>query len=261
MKGLRVGMIVALSLSAGTALIAQRPGRPMGGRGQGAAQDPRRAELEDEVRRGFARAVRERVGLTDQQMLKLGPLTRRYEEQRRQAQMDERDARMKLQALVLVGSDADSVRLKQFMAQLNDVRKRRVQIDEAEQKDLATIMSPLQMAKFLGIQEQVRRRLEQMRPFPGGQPGEMPPGAQRPGQGDGGGMPPGDSVFVRFNIMPFSTRILIDSVEQGMGRTRLKVSLGSHRVTLSAPGCKSEEQMIEARIGPEAVVSKTLSCQ
>lgn len=137
-----------------------------------------RSDLEDLVRRGFARAVRERVGLSDDQMAKLGPITRKFEEQRRQTQADEREARMKLQGLVMVGADGDSIRIKQFIAQLNEAHRRRFQIDEAEQKELAGIMTPLQLAKFLGMQEQVRRRLEQMRPFPGGPPdGTDPVGA------------------------------------------------------------------------------------
>ena len=36
-------------------------------------------------------------------------------------------------------------------------------------------MTPLQRAKYLGFQEQVRRRLEQMRPPMGGPDGGMPP--------------------------------------------------------------------------------------
>lgn len=175
---------IALIIGAVASATAQRPNRPMGGRGgQPGMQDPRRAELEDDVRRGFARAVRERVGLSEEQMLRLGPVTRKFEEQRRQAQMDERDARTKLQGLVMVGAESDSVRIRQFIGQMNEVRRRRLQIDEAEQKELAAIMTPLQLAKFLGIQEQVRRRLEQMRPFPGGSPPDgMPPGraGQRP---------------------------------------------------------------------------------
>ena len=251
-----LALAVLLAMSATTA-AAQRPGRPMN-RGQGGMQDPRRAELEDEVRRGFARAVRERVGLNDDQMSKLGSATRKYENQRRQTQMDERDARMKLQALVLVGSDADSTRIKQFISQLIDVRKRRLQIDEAEQKELASIMSPMQLARFLGLQEQVRRRLEQMRPFTGGSPdGDF--GAGTPEAFEREARP--DSVWVRFIVQPQATRIFVDDVERGTGlRTRIKVGLGARRLTFSAPGCKTEEQMIDVRRGPEQTVSKVLTC-
>jgi len=257
---IRVAFAFALSLSVAASASAQRPNRQMAGRGQGGRPgDARRNELEDEVRRGFARAVRERVGLNNDQMQKLGPMTRKFEDQRRQTQMDEREARTKLQALVLVGSDADSVRIKGFIAQLNDVRRRRAQIDEAEQKDLATIMTPLQQAKFLGIQEQVRRRLEQMRPMPGGPPPDgMPPGdAPPPEPGTAGA----DSGLVRVSVTPLTTRILVDDVEKGMGRQQIKVSAGSHRLTLSAPGCKTEEFTVTAGKNLTQVVTRALSCQ
>ena len=44
-----------------------------------------------------------------------------------------------------------------------DVQKRRVQQMEQEDKDLATIMSPVQRARFLGLQEQMRRQMEERR--------------------------------------------------------------------------------------------------
>jgi Spy/CpxP family protein refolding chaperone len=172
---------MALALCA-SVVEAQRPNRSMPGRGgqQPGRPDGRREDLEDEVRRNFARAVRERVGLTDDQMLKLGPITRKFEDQRRQVQRDERDARTKLMGLVMINAEADSVRIRQHISEMNEVRRRRMQIDEAEQKDLAGIMTPLQLAKFLALQENVRRRLEQARPFPGGPPNGPPPGGAAP---------------------------------------------------------------------------------
>lgn len=132
-----------------------------------------RAQLEDDVRREFARAVRERVGLNDEQMQKLAPLTQKYEEQRRQTQADERNTRIRLQATLLDSNPADSTKINQYLQQLLDGQKRRITIAESEQKELGTIMDAHQRARYLGFQEQVRRRLEQMRPFPGG----PPPGA------------------------------------------------------------------------------------
>jgi len=256
MRALVAGLLV---LGIAGSALAQRPGRGMGNRPpQGGMQDPRRAQLEDEVRREFARAVRQRVGLSDEQMQKLGPLTRRYEEQRRETQMDERDARVKLQATVIIGSDADSAKINQYVQQLLDVQKRRVAIAEAEQKELATVMTPLQRAKYLGLQEQVRRRLEQMRPFPGGPPDDaFGPG----GPGRFNRAPPGDSAFVRIAVTPAHSEIMVDSVVRGTDRMRVKLSVGSHRLTFTAPGCASVEQVIDVRLGPEAVVQKTLTCK
>jgi len=148
---------------------AQQPGPPPGAG---------RSQLEGEIRRGFTRAVRERVGLSEDQMRKLAPIAQQHEQERRRLQMDERQARLALQAAVL-DSVPDQAKVSQLLDRLIDVQKRRVEILEREQKDLAAIMTPVQRARYMALQEQVRRRLEQMRmrrmmgpdaPRPGGPP-------------------------------------------------------------------------------------------
>jgi len=44
-----------------------------------------------------------------------------------------------------------------------EIQKRLLQLMESEQRELATIMTPVQRAKFTALQEQIRRRVEQMR--------------------------------------------------------------------------------------------------
>lgn len=178
------GVLVAgvLGALAFTSLGAQRPIRPMGGGPPGAAgQDPRRAALEEEVRRRFAGAVQLRVGLTDDQMQRLGPLSRRFEEQRRQLQMEERETRLALQEAVRPGAAPDSAKTEQLLARFFDVQRRRVQLMESEQRELAALMTPIQRARYLAMQEQFRRRLEQLRPpMRGPFDGDFgPPGAGR----------------------------------------------------------------------------------
>jgi hypothetical protein len=121
-----------------------------------------RARLEQELRRNFARRVRQQVGLTDVQMRRLVPITQRFEVQRRQLLMQERAARLGLRDAVM-SQPADSAQVERLLATLIDVQRRRVQILEAEQRDLAAFMSPVQRAKFMALQEQVRRQVEQMR--------------------------------------------------------------------------------------------------
>jgi len=122
-----------------------------------------RTRLEENVRRGLARAVRVRVGLTDDQMNRLGPIARRYEQERRQLQVQERDARQSLRAALRNEKTADQRQVERHLQTLLDVQKRRAQLLESEQRDLATIMTPVQRAKYMALQEQVRRRLEQLR--------------------------------------------------------------------------------------------------
>ncbi|MEX2152867.1 MAG: hypothetical protein WD825_05965 [Gemmatimonadaceae bacterium] len=125
-----------------------------------------RARLEGEIRRGFARAVRQRVGLSQEQMGRLVPLTQRYEQDRRRLQIEERDARTSLRRILRNESSADAKEVDRHLQTLVDVQKRRAQLLESEQRELATIMTPVQRAKFMAMQEQIRRRLEQMRQRP-----------------------------------------------------------------------------------------------
>ena len=57
----------------------------------------------------------------------------------------------------------DSTHVSALVQRLIEIQKRRVALVELEQRDLATVMTPVQRARYLALQEQVRRRLEQMR--------------------------------------------------------------------------------------------------
>jgi Spy/CpxP family protein refolding chaperone len=142
---------VILALGA-TEALAQRPGG-----------SPPRGELEAELRRGFARVVRQRVGLSDAQMQKLAPITQKHATARARIQLDERQARMELGRILRDTGSADTAKVESLLARLMDAQKRRVQLMEQEDKELATIMSPVQRARFLGLQEQLRRQMEQRR--------------------------------------------------------------------------------------------------
>lgn len=144
---------VAQQAAVGQQRLRQRPMDSAGGR----------ARLEMELRRNFARMVRQQVGLDDDQMRRLGPVTQRYEQQRRQLQMQERETRMALRQLVLGPQLGDSAQVERLLQRLIDVQKRRVELVESEHRELAAFMSPIQRAKYAAIQEQIRRRLEQMR--------------------------------------------------------------------------------------------------
>lgn len=154
----------ALSLGVATVAAAQQPG----------GSPPPRGELEAELRRGFARVVRQRVGLSDDQMRRLAPIAQKLATERARLQLDEREARMELGRILRDTVQADTVKVVSLLSQLLEVQKRRVQLQEQEQKDLAAIMTPIQRARFLGLQEQLRRQMEE----------------RRRGRGEGFGGPP-----------------------------------------------------------------------
>ena len=162
---MKIGAVAfALLLTGTSAAVAQRPGNP-----------PPRGELEAELRRGFARAVRQRVGLSEEQMRRLAPITQKYATERARIQLDERQARMELGRILRDSVPADSAKIDGLMARMLDAQKRQVQLLEQEQKELATIMSPLQRARFFGLREQMRRQLEERRRGRGEGQGGAPP--------------------------------------------------------------------------------------
>jgi len=153
----------ALVVVFSVATDAQPPTLAPAGQRQGGTDSIGRARLEGQLRQGFARLVRNRVGLSDEQMTRLRPLTQRYEQQRRQLQIEERDTRFSLRSSLAPGQSADPKQVDELLQRMVDIQKRRVAILEAEQRDLATIMTPIQRARYMALQEQIRRRLEQMR--------------------------------------------------------------------------------------------------
>lgn len=252
MKHTRLFLACVLVSGVAASAIAQRPNRQMGGRQTPppGRQDPRRAQLEGDIRRGFARAVRERVGLTDEQMQKLGPMTQRYEDQRRVLFAEERLARVSLQTMLRDEATADATKVTELLDKLSiELPRRRLQLMEAEQRDLATIMNPVQRAKFLGLQEQIRRRLEEMRPMgpPDGQFGEP--------------QPP-DSQSVRLSVEPLRAEILVNGRLRAAGRLATYLPAGSHEIEFRAIGCTTMRETITVERGqPVVVPRKTLTCQ
>ena len=170
-------ILVVVGLGGATGLHAQaavqRPSDSIG-----------RARLENEIRRVFARAVRQGVGLNDAQMSRLGPIAARYEQQRRRLQLEERDIRVSLRASLRNERTADSAQVDRMLQRMVAIQRQRLDLLESEQRDLAAFLTPLQRAKYGALQEQFRRRVEQMRQRRAqlleGDPGAGPGPARRP---------------------------------------------------------------------------------
>lgn len=122
-----------------------------------------RAQLEQRFRQMLYQATRRRVGLTDAQMSKLVPVNQRFETQRRSIQRQERETRLALRAAMLDSAHADQSKVAGYLDRLMQLQHQRVDMLEQEQRDLAEFMTPLQRARYTALQEQVRRRVEQLR--------------------------------------------------------------------------------------------------
>lgn len=124
---------------------------------------PNRANLEQQVRERMAQVTRQRLGATNEQMAKLQATNSKFDDMRRILVAQERDVRMSLRDEML---HPDSARQGQVGALLDRViktQRQRVDIEEQEQKELATFLTPLQRAKYFALEQQIRQRVTQMR--------------------------------------------------------------------------------------------------
>jgi hypothetical protein len=163
---------VALAHSASSADAQRRPRReavlPRARAGrqlpesQPGAAGANRAQLERRFQQMLYQATRRRVGLSDAQMNQLVPINRRFEQQRRQLQREERQTRLSLRDAMRDSAQADQGRISGYMDRLVQLQRQRADLLEQEQKDLAQFMTPLQRARYTALQEQVRRRMEQL---------------------------------------------------------------------------------------------------
>lgn len=151
--------------------------------------------LEQRVRQRMAQVIQRQVGLTDEQMRRLGVANRKFEQQQRDLFVRERQVRLGLRDELALADTSRQAQVSRLIDQMLQIQRQRVDLLEAEQRELATFMTPQQRARYFGMQEQIRRRVEEMRdqggrPGPGGEAG-APGGARRPGGVLG---PPGGGV-------------------------------------------------------------------
>jgi hypothetical protein len=129
----------------------------------GAEGAPRRQQLEARLRQQLWRVTKNRVGLTDAQMTRLAETSRPFEAQRRQLTMQERNERLALRRELLAGTSANQERVATSLDRVLDLQRRRAQLQIDEQRALAAFMTPVQRARYAALQEQLRRRAENLR--------------------------------------------------------------------------------------------------
>ena len=145
-------------------------GAPQRGAGRAAGQQP----LARELRQAFGAVVKRQLNLSDENARRLERVDRQFEQQRTQLRRDEREARLGLQAALADTANVDQAKIAQYMDQLTRGQRRRADIVEAEQKELATFLTPVQRAKLQGLREQLQQRVRQIQQQNGGRRGAVP---------------------------------------------------------------------------------------
>jgi hypothetical protein len=153
-------MLVLLLASTPSPIAAQSADRAPARAGP-AAQG--RVGLERQFRERLAEIVRRRLKLDERQMQQLGEVNDRFERDRMLLLRDERQVRQSLRAEVLLGESANQSRVADLLDQALKVQQRRLELTGREQRELAGFMTPVQRAMYFGIQDDLRRRLEDIR--------------------------------------------------------------------------------------------------
>jgi hypothetical protein len=138
---------------------------------------PRASErrvMEQRVRQGLWRAAKQRAGLTDDQMNRLARSSERFEGRRRTMLQEERRQRQILRAELAPRANPNQERVGVALDRLLVLQRDRLDLQIEEQRELAAFMTPVQRARFLALQEQVRRRVQSLQ-------------GRRAGAGAGGG--------------------------------------------------------------------------
>ena len=148
--------LVGLSLLAAAPALAQQPTTSR-------APDSAARPLEARVRQRVAAVVQKRLGLTDDQMRQLSAVNASYEPRRRDLMARERESRVAIREELVRGKSADQKRVQSALDDLFRLQRERIDLTEQEQRDLAKFMQPSQRAGYIALQEQLRRRIEEMR--------------------------------------------------------------------------------------------------
>lgn len=178
--------LAALSIAAGSASLSAQvvpPGGPRGGvvRPDGARGGQQRALLERQFRERTAELVRRQLQLNDDQMNRLKSANSQFEPQRVALMAQERQTRQALRAEMLKKDAANQQRVGTLLDQLIGLQRQRVDLLASEQRELGKFMTPVQRAKYFGLQGQMRKKMQELRDrrAPGDEQGTAPPGRNR----------------------------------------------------------------------------------
>jgi Spy/CpxP family protein refolding chaperone len=140
-----------------------------------------RPALEQQFRERVAKLTQDRVGLTDAQMAQLQQSNARFAPQLSQIAAQERETRRQLRQELTSAGEPNQQHVSALLDTSLQLQKQRIAIVEAEQKELARFMTPVQRARYIGLQQQFRRRAQELAGQNGAEKSGMGQQRNRPG--------------------------------------------------------------------------------
>ena len=143
---------LAIALS-GSAALAQPARNP--------TANPNRPALEQQFRERVAKLAQQRIGLSDAQMGQLQESNTRFGPRLNQIAAQEHETRRQLR-LEMTATTPNQQHVSTLLDQAIQLQRQRIDIVEQEQKDLARFMTPVQRARYAALQQQFRRRAQEL---------------------------------------------------------------------------------------------------
>ena len=128
-----------------------------------AQQEGQRAgQLRQQIEERFTARVQQDLGLTDKQTDRLREVARRYFEQRREMEAEERRLRQTLAGELRPGVAANNSRVEQLTDQILANKVRYVESYQDEMKELRAFLTPVQCAQYLALRERLLDRVREV---------------------------------------------------------------------------------------------------
>ncbi len=123
----------------------------------------RRQQLEQRFRVRVGQLVRQRLQLNDAQVTRLESVNRQFEQQRLGLTGRERALRRELRQQLAPGGAANEARVAELLDQTIRLQRQRLDVVDAEQRELAKFLNPVQRARYFGLQNELRKRMQELR--------------------------------------------------------------------------------------------------
>ena len=164
MPGCFVAVAAMLAAGAPLAVVEAQGGTPPGRTSRSAGgRDDRGREIEQQLQRRIAAIMKERLELTDEQLRRLEGVTVKLEQERRRVRGEEFRLRSALRRQLLAGDSASSDSVATLLDRMPAVERRKIDLMETEQRELAQFLTPLQRARYLALQDEIRRNMDEIR--------------------------------------------------------------------------------------------------
>jgi hypothetical protein len=173
-------------VASATTLDAQAGGgrgavdRPNAQRNEGPRRQP-----DAQLQARLDSVVRSRLSLTDEQFIRVRDVATRIERERAEIRGEDGQLRTQLRQ-ELMAATPNEERVAELLDKMPRIERRRLELLEREQRELAKFLSPVQRARYFALQDHLRREMQEMQRRRMGLDGSPednrrggPPGAKR----------------------------------------------------------------------------------